>query len=114
MERPRIRHVAIGVPEGQREQLADYYKKVFRMEETGRSPNGGIYLSDGYLCLALINNRTQAPGINHFGFQVGSISEIEQAAQTKAQDNVRGAEAEKIIRDPEGNLIDISVQGWPT
>jgi catechol-2,3-dioxygenase len=113
MERPQIKHVAIAVPDGQREKLAEYYKRAFRMEETSRSPNGGIYLSDGHICLALINTKTQEPGINHFGFQVGSISQIEEETQTTAQDNVPGARAEKWIRDPEGNRVDISEDGWP-
>jgi len=33
MERPQIKHIAIAVPDGQREKLAEYYKTVFRMEE---------------------------------------------------------------------------------
>ena len=53
------------------------------------------------------------PGLNHFGFQVGSIPEIEEATQTTAQDNVPGARAEKWIKDPEGNRVDISEDGWP-
>jgi hypothetical protein len=113
MERPQIKHIAIAVPDEKREKLAEYYKSVFRMEEKDRSPNGGIYLSDGHICLALINTRTQTPGLNHFGFLVGSIPEIEEAAHSTAQDNVPGARAEKWIRDPEGNRVDISEDGWP-
>jgi catechol 2,3-dioxygenase-like lactoylglutathione lyase family enzyme len=113
MERPQIKHIAIAVPDGQREKLAEYYKTVFRMEEKDRSPNGGIYLSDGHICLALINTRSQGPGLNHFGFQVGSIPQIEEASHSTAQDNVPGARAEKWIRDPEGNRVDISEDGWP-
>jgi len=113
MERPQIKHIAIAVPDGQREKLAEYYKTVFRMEEKDRSPNGGIYLSDGHIGVALINTRSQEPGLNHFGFQVGSIPQIEEATHTTAQDNVPGARAEKWIRDPEGNRVDISEDGWP-
>ena len=94
-------------------KAAEYYKTVFRMEEKDRSPNGGIYLSDGHICLALINTRSQKPAPNHFGFQVGSIPHIEEATHTTAQDNVPGARAEKWIRDPEGNRVDISEDGWP-
>jgi catechol-2,3-dioxygenase len=36
MEKPRIRHIAINVQD--REKAAEYYKKVFQMEEKYRGP----------------------------------------------------------------------------
>ena len=54
MARPRIPHVAINVQD--RDQEAEYYKKVFGMEEKRRGPNGTVYLSDGLVGVALINN----------------------------------------------------------
>jgi len=113
MERARIRHIAIAVKDGEREKLAQYYKEVFGMEEKARSPNGGIYLSDGHVCLALISTTRQPPGLNHFGFQVESIKAIEETAHTTANENVPGARAESWIRDPEGNRVDITEEGWP-
>ena len=52
MDRPRIRHIAINVED--REKAAQYYKDVFKLEEKERGPNGTIYLSDGFLDVALI------------------------------------------------------------
>ena len=52
MERPRIRHVALNVQD--RDKEAEFYKKVFGMEEKSRGPNGTIYLSDGFVGVALI------------------------------------------------------------
>ena len=85
MERPRIRHIAINVVEEEREKLADYYKQVFGMEEKYRGPSGAIYLSDGFVDLALITAARYAPGIHHFGFQVESIKAVEEASHTSAR-----------------------------
>jgi len=79
MERPRIRHIALNVKD--RDKEAEYYKRVFGMEEKSRGPNGTIYLSDGFVGVALIS-RSEIPwGINHFGFQVDSINQIEETAE---------------------------------
>ena len=41
MEKPRIRHIALNVQN--REELAEYYTRVFGLEEKYRGPNGTIY-----------------------------------------------------------------------
>ncbi len=111
MDKPRIRHIAINVQD--RDKAAEYYKKIFGMEEKTRGPNGTIYLSDGFVDVALINSARLPWGINHFGFQVESVKAIEESAQTTAVSNVYGAVAESWIKDPEGNRVDVSVDGWP-
>ena len=111
MDKPRIRHIAINVQN--REELAAFYKRVFGLEEKYRGPNGTIYLSDGFMGLALISRPEIPWGINHFGFQVEDVPAIEDATQTKAVSNTYGAVAESWIRDPEGNRVDVSVHGWP-
>ena len=111
MEKPRIRHIAINVAD--REKTAEYYKKVFAMEEKYRGPGGTIYLSDGHLDLALISTDKYPRGINHFGFKVDSVKEIEEVAQTKAEENTFGAVAESWIKDAVGNRVDVSEHGWP-
>jgi catechol 2,3-dioxygenase-like lactoylglutathione lyase family enzyme len=111
MAKPRIRHIALNVQD--REQLADYYKKIFGLEERYRGPNGTIYLSDGFVGIALISTPDQPWGINHFGFEVENANAIEEAAQATAQANTFGAVAERWIRDPEGNRVDIAEHGWP-
>ena len=45
MEKARIRHIALNVQN--RDELAEYYKRVFGLEEKYRGPNGTVYLSDG-------------------------------------------------------------------
>ena len=111
MNKPRIRHIAINVQD--RDKVAEYYKTIFGMDEICRGPNGTIYLSDGFLDLALINAPTIPWGIHHFGFQVDSVQAIEESAQTTANSNVPGALAESWIKDPEGNRVDVSEEGWP-
>ncbi len=72
MERPRIRHVALNVQD--RDKEAEYYVRVFGMEEKHRGPNGTVYLSDGFVGVALIHNPDMPWGIHHFGFQVDSVT----------------------------------------
>jgi len=111
MDKPRIRHIAINVQDPEKE--AAYYKEVFRLEEKSRGTNGTIYLSDGFVDVALITTRDLPWGIHHFGFQVTSVKAIEESAQTTANANVYGAIAESWIKDPEGNRVDVSEHGWP-
>ena len=111
MDRPRIRHIALNVQD--RDKEAEYYKKVFGMEEKSRGPNGTVYLSDGFVGVALINNKEQPWGINHFGFQVEDVAEIEKLAETKAVSNSMAAVGESLIKDAEGYRVDLSVEGWP-
>jgi catechol 2,3-dioxygenase-like lactoylglutathione lyase family enzyme len=111
MERPRIRHIALNVQD--RDKEAAYYKKVFGMEEKSRGPNGTIYLSDGHVGVALISRSELPWGINHFGFQVESINQIEETAETTAVANSSAAVGESMIYDSEGYRVDISVEGWP-
>ena len=111
MTKPRIRHIALNVQN--RDETADYYKKIFGLEEKYRGPNGTIYLSDGFVGVALISRPDRPWGINHFGFVVDSVDGVLEQAQTTAESNTFGAVAESWIRDPEGNRVDISEHGWP-
>ena len=111
MDNPRIRHIAINVKD--REKAAKYYKEIFKLEEKDRGTNGTIYLSDGFVDVALISTPDLPWGIHHFGFQVTSVKAIEESAGTTANANVYGAIAESWIQDPEGNRVDVSEHGWP-
>ena len=109
--KPRIRHIALNVQD--RDAAAEFYTKIFGLEEKYRGPNGTIYLSDGFVGVALIHSPSLPWGINHFGFEVESVPAIVDAAATTAESNTFGAVAESWIRDPEGNRVDISEHGWP-
>src|SRR5688500_1000750 len=61
MPKPRIRHIALNVQN--RDETADYYKKIFGLEEKYRGPNGTIYLSAGHVGVALISRPEMPWGI---------------------------------------------------
>ena len=111
MAKPRIRHIAINTRD--REKMADYYKEHFGLVEKSRGPNGTIYLSDGFVGLALISNPNLGYGIHHFGFVVDSVRAVEESTQTTARANTYGAVGESWITDPEDNRVDVSEHGWP-
>ena len=111
MEKARIRHIALNVQN--RDELAEFYKRVFGLEEKYRGPNGTIYLSDGFVGVALISRPELPWGINHFGFEVEDVQAIEESTQTKAVSNTFGAVAESWIRDPAGTRVDRTEHGWP-
>ena len=112
----KIRHLAIKTKSP--EKLASFYEEVFGMKRIRSEKGGAIYMSDGYLTLALLRNRGEATpsGINHFGFQVDDIKDIEGKLQkfeeplTERPGNRPYAEYRAM--DPDGNLFDVSVHGY--
>jgi catechol 2,3-dioxygenase-like lactoylglutathione lyase family enzyme len=117
----KIRHIAIVAMESER--VAEFYKSAFGMEEAYRHTNGetgarpAIYLSDGYLNLAILPIKDRPEGIYHFGFQVDDVD----AALTTALDAGAtppnkvlprdGRQAETFVLDPVGIKVDLS-RGW--
>lgn len=111
-----IRHIALYTPNPQR--MADYYCQVLDMKEVERSDRSSIFVSDGYINLALLYQRREEPlGLNHFGFHVKSNEEMQTRAE-KAGVRRGAARPDRIpfaeyrVHDPEGNGIDISQKGW--
>jgi catechol 2,3-dioxygenase-like lactoylglutathione lyase family enzyme len=111
-----IRHIALFTPNPRK--LADFYCQVLDMKEVERTDRTSIFVSDGYLNLALLYRRTEEPlGLNHFGFHVKSNAEMQSRAEkagvrrgAKRPDRIPFAEYR--VHDPEGNGIDISQKGW--
>ena len=113
----KLRHLAIMTVDP--EKLAKFYVEVFDMEIINRSETGGVFLSDGYFNIALLLNRGgQTPsGLYHFGFQVDDATEtlqrIEQAGiRTPRERPGHISYAELRSHDPDGNLFDISENGY--
>ncbi len=112
----KIRHLAIKTKNPER--LAGFYEQVFGMERIRSEPGGAIYMSDGYLTLALLRNRGEATpsGINHFGFHVEDIADIESRLQKFDEPLVQRPAnrpyAEYRAMDLDGNLFDVSVHGY--
>src|SRR5215813_7594769 len=112
----KIRHLAIKTKSP--EKLAAFYEEVFGLKRIRSEPGGAIYMSDGYLTLALLRNRGEATpsGINHFGFHVEALEDIEEKLkgfeEPLVQRPANRPYAEYRAMDPDGNLFDVSVHGF--
>lgn len=128
---PKLRHVALHAPDP--ETTAEFYKRVFGMEEVGRTDSPyakGIYLSDGVINLAVLSFKTARAadrddgmgpvmGLHHFGFWVEDAEDIrrrlEEAGATPREQRVAEATTtffEEKWKGPDGVMIDISTEGW--
>ncbi len=78
----KIRHIALTTKDP--DKVAAFYKEAFDMEEIRRSDNGAVFLTDGYINLAILNHKTDNDadvgahgpnfdGIHHLGFQVDDL-----------------------------------------
>ena len=111
----KIRHIAVRSDDILK--LAEFYKKVFGLKEVSRGEQT-VYLSDGTINLAILPARGAQQGIDHFGFEVddpeGTVaSALEAGAAQGSQSLPRdGRFAEIFLRDPVGQRVDLSKQGW--
>jgi catechol 2,3-dioxygenase-like lactoylglutathione lyase family enzyme len=115
-----IRHLALRANDP--EALAAFYMKAFGMTEVHRhksvtGPGAAVYLSDGYLNLAIIPARDAPEGLFHFGIAVDDIAQAHGAAleagavaQTEVLP-VDGRFTETYVTDPAGIRIDLAT-GW--
>ena len=116
MSMAKIRHLAIKTKSPER--LAAFYEQVFGLRRIRSEKSGAIYMSDGYLTLALLRNRGEATpsGINHFGFHVDEIDDIREKLnkfdEPLTQRPADRPYAEYRAMDPDGNLFDVSVHGY--
>lgn len=122
-----IRHMANCTNNNRR--LARFYRLVFDMEEVWNEEQNSpyaFYMTDGYFnlnCLQLhqtIAEKKRDVGINHFGFQIGSLMETERKL-VELKPPIRlgqrpkdGRYTEVRIQDPDGNGVDLAEKGWGT
>ncbi len=126
----RIRHIALSVqdPEG----TAAFYEQAFGLKRVGTTTSvlaDGVYLSDGYINVALLKYKSdemagreggaEFVGTHHFGFQVDDAAEAKKAIEANGGRFFMDLPAlkntlyyEEKIRDPEGVIFDISQHGW--
>ena len=111
----RIRHVAFYTKDPER--TADFYCKAFDLTVVRKNERGNVWLSDGYINVALIK-RSSGIGINHLGFMVddleaarGRIAELDEKVEIETPHEGVSA-AEYKLKDPDGNWLDISERGW--
>jgi len=113
----KIKHLAMITLDP--DALAKFYCDVFDMKIIERGKGGEVYVTDGYLTLALLNNKAEGKpnGLNHFGFHIDDPDEIERrlAKFGVAKPAKRPADrpyAETRATDPDGNNFDLSVHGF--
>jgi catechol-2,3-dioxygenase len=114
---PKIRHLAVICMDP--EKLAKFYCEVFDMKIVGRSGRKNVFLTDGYLSLALLSQKAEGKpnGLNHFGFVVEDTEEVARRMQKwevvgPAQRPADRVYAETRGTDPEGNNFDLSEAGF--
>jgi catechol 2,3-dioxygenase-like lactoylglutathione lyase family enzyme len=133
---PRIKHIALTTKEPAK--VADFYKQAFGMQEIRRAPNGAVFLTDGYINLAILNWKTEKSadvgangpnysGIHHFGFEVEDLDAAAgklERAHGKRLEEKAGLDMEMAAgghrnfemkwAGPDGVVLDISHTGWET
>jgi len=128
MKRPRLRHIAITVPDP--EKAAEFYMKAFglkRVGETDWENAKGVYLSDGEINIALLHYKTEAAagkrgrefvGLHHFGFWVDDLKRSREAIEAAGGKHWMGEPSEDggfyevKFHGPDGLVVDITQNGW--
>lgn len=126
----KLRHIAIAVPDPAR--AAAFYSDVFDLEIVGETESplaSGVYLSDGTVCLALLNYKTDEAaglergrdyvGVHHFGLWCDDLDEqtdtIKKHGGTFFMELPVDKDSlyfEAKFRDPDGIVFDVSHNGW--
>jgi catechol 2,3-dioxygenase-like lactoylglutathione lyase family enzyme len=120
-QRPKIRHLAVMTLDPER--LAKFYEETFEMTRLTSKPgvpgSKAVYMTDGYITLALLENKADGKpsGLNHFGWQVDDQDEIagrlaKAGIKPPAKRPADRPYAETRATDLDGNNFDISVQGF--
>ena len=132
----RIKHIALTTKDP--DKVAAFYKEGLGLKEIRRSPSGAVFLTDGYINLAILNWKTEKDadvgangpnynGIHHFGFEVDDLNEASQrleAVQAKRLTQKAGLDIqmapgrhrnfEMKWAGPDEVVFDISHTGWQT
>jgi predicted enzyme related to lactoylglutathione lyase len=111
----RIRHIAIFSDDPA--NLAEFYADVFGMKVNGKSNQGAVWMTDGYMDIALLprrNNELAPQGLHHFGITI----DVEEKDHVYNRLKERGHKlmtpppgrpyVEDAVKDADGNKFDIS------
>ena len=126
----KLRHIAFAVNDPAK--AAKFYMDAFGLEKVGESHNptaDGVYLSDGTISIAFLKYKVDAPlgdgksrdwtGLHHIGFWADDVQETCRDAEAAGGNWMMGevAEGEGAFyevkyTDPDGNIFDITHNGW--
>jgi catechol 2,3-dioxygenase-like lactoylglutathione lyase family enzyme len=121
MARAKLRHVAISTEDPAK--TAAWYQELFGLVEVGRTPTGGIYLSDGDVNFAVLRIRAKddpqriEAGVSHFGFVVedpeATYRKLEALGSQRLPDIAMGGQYfEAKWLGPDGVTVDVGEHGW--
>jgi len=124
----KIKHIAIRTNDI--EKTAAFYREAFGLEQVGVGQSG-IYLTDGYLNIAILSMRgvvegeTMKLGVDHVGFQVDDVDatvarikklggkSLEHRNQVTAADPAQPQSYFEVkCIAPDDQVIDVSNAGW--
>jgi len=128
----KIRHIALSVQDP--EKTARFYESALGLVRVGTTESAladGVYLSDGYINIALLKYKTDEMagvaggkdfiGTHHFGFKVEDANAAREQIEANGGRFFMDLPAlketlyyEEKFRDPEGVIFDISQNGWVT
>ena len=124
----KIKHIAIRTHDV--EKTAAFYKEAFGLEQAGAGQSG-IYLTDGYLNIAIlcmrsaVEGETMKLGLDHIGFQVDDVNAAVSKIRTlggkalNERNDVPHGDPSKpqsyfevkcVV--PDDQVIDVSNAGW--
>ena len=113
----KIKHIAIVCMDP--DKLAQFYCDVFDMKVVSRNGRSNVFLTDGYMNLALLSQKAEGKpnGLNHIGFHVDNTDAVAErmknwqvvGPQKRPADRTY---AETRATDPEGNNIDLAEGGF--
>ncbi len=130
----KIKHIALTTKDP--DKVAAFYRDALGLKEIRRSPSGAVFLTDGYINLAILNWKTEKDadvgangpnynGIHHFGFEVDDLDEAArkmEAARARRLTQKHGLDApmapnrhrnfEMKWAGPDDVVIDLSHTGW--
>ncbi|MGH7835747.1 MAG: VOC family protein [Candidatus Binatia bacterium] len=114
----QIRHIAISSDDTAK--LAEFYKEVFGFWQSRPTPEGRktIYLTDGHVELAILENTNQqnSNGLHHFGIQTDDLDDaVKRIEKIQPGKEIFRPEAGSPggvwLSDASGNHVYLSVDG---
>jgi catechol 2,3-dioxygenase-like lactoylglutathione lyase family enzyme len=122
----RIKHIALSTDDPAK--TAEFYKKVFGLQELHRRPKDtgadGVWLSDGYIYFAILKYRGEdtpdlgegpstVKWVHHIGFYVDDMEEAIKAVEAESCTECPGSStANRKYKGPDGLMIDLRIRGW--